>query len=105
MIVMIYCHATKLYLPILYILLQGKFFSFIIAFNLLFNLQTKKIILIGKEYDIYFEAISFAVRSCDHRLRGLSATCDFEQPLMKAVKDHFGDECVLLVADSLETGN
>ena len=48
--------------------------------------------LLGKSYDIYFLAITYAVTATNTELEAISTHCDFEQPLMKAIKEQFNPQ-------------
>ena len=65
LVIMVYHPVTKLYLPVFFILLQGK------------------------KYEVYFHAIGAAIGQYDFRLDGKSVTLDFEQGLIKAVTEQF----------------
>ena len=67
MVIMVYLSAYRIYVPIMYILLQGKY------------------------EEIYRYALQEAISSTDWELNAKSTTCDFEIGLMNAVKFQFGE--------------
>ena len=65
LVIMVYYPVTRLYIPVFFILLQGK------------------------KYEVFFKANGAAIGQCYFRLQGRSVTLDFEQGLIKAVIEQF----------------
>jgi hypothetical protein len=65
MVIMLYDEATQLYLPVFHVLLQSK------------------------HEDAYIEAIHQCIVAANHKMDGISITCDFEKGLINACKSQF----------------
>ena len=70
LIIMIYEPGTELYLPVFFVLLQGK------------------------DYDSYYIGLGLAYTATDERMEVVSISSDFEKALMNALKDRYSSDRV-----------
>lgn len=71
LILMVYSASKDKYFPVFYILMTGK------------------------SYNCYFYALGLAIAASDFTLKAISVTCDFEKPLIKAVKSQFKEATLI----------